>query len=205
LKNFNFCWIEALLLLVQIERAATQELKVYLKDKIQTLKKEAQELSKRVEVSDRLPDEAKAEFYSDWLYSGMRLYAAREDMKTIFDIAEALGKEPESLEKAFQFLKSNGLITEKSGELEIGIRSTHLGSDSPFINNHRRNWRLLGIEKSLTKKPENLFYSGPMVLNHKDAAMIREKIIKFIAEITQDVQNSTCEQTACLNIDWFHF
>jgi uncharacterized protein (TIGR02147 family) len=204
--NLNTKETEAFLVMIQIARASTQDLKDYYLQKFNDLKKETQELSKRLDINQPLSNEARAQFYSDWTYSGLRLYCAREDMETFDDIIKAIGLKKQNLQVVLNFLLDNGLVKyQEDGRLTIGMLSTHLESNSPYINNLRRNWRLLALDKTLERNKEDLFYSAPMVISKADIPRIREKLLSFITELTKEISESQCEETACLNIDWFRF
>ena len=194
------------LLLVQRERAGTHALRDYYARKLQELRLSARELKERMRgrVAE-LDEEAKSVFYSDWIYSAIRLYCAIESVGDVREIAGKLQIPLARVNEALRFLKKYGLVAERNGRLEIGTQSTHLGSRSPFINSHRKNWRIKGLESLNDEDEYNLFYSGPMVVAHKDVPRIRKQLVELIANVTKSVADSPCERTQCLNIDWYAF
>lgn len=197
---------EYFLLLVQSARAATPELRKRLNAQIDKIRSRAKEIKERVSKSQTVSDNVQAEFYSDWLYSGTRLKAGIETVQTYNDLLKSLPDiERQRIDNIWKFLREYGFVEESSGNVQIGIQSTHLGSDSPHVNNHRRNWRIKALERLVNKEPSDLFYSGPMVLSAKDRLEFREELVSLIAKFTKRVAASECEQTACLNIDWFGF
>jgi hypothetical protein len=103
------------------------------------------------------------------------------------------------------FLLSTGLCVEEKGRIKLGTTATYVGTDSPFVNSHRRNWRLKAMERFSSTGPGDLFYSSPCSISKTDAEVIRKELAKMIGEISKRVGDSPPEKLACLNIDWFEF
>ena len=76
---------------------------------------------------------------------------------------------------------------------------------SPFVNSHRRNWRLKAIEKFPKPGEQDLFYSGPYSLSEKDYDWLRKELVKLISTVSARVGDSPPEKLACLNLDFFEF
>src|SRR6185437_10940211 len=86
------------------------------------------------------------------------------------------------------FLLQVGLCKRNSeGLFEPGIASTHLDARSRFVNNHRRNWRLKGIEGLNKTDGSEVFYSGPCSLSLRDFAEVKAELIEVIASLTRRV------------------
>lgn len=196
---------EYFLLLVQISRSSTHEFTSYLKKKQDELRKSADDLKQRVPQKVEISEEARGIFYSDWEYSAIRLKSALNEHHHSESISKSLGIPLERTLKIMSFLKRHGFVIEEEGKLSPGILSTHLASDSPFINNHRRNWRVKSFEVMSKNESANLFYSGPMTLSEKAYVKTRSHLVDFIAKLSKEIQETDDEKTACLNIDWFQF
>lgn len=204
---FNEIETEYFFTLVEIERAKGIKLKKFLQKKLIVLRNKGRDLKKRVRSHEEMSEEALAKFYSDWIYSGVRVLSAIPEFKTDREIADyyqlSLGK----VRGVLEFLKEYQLVVEEKGELKIGIGSTHLTSNSPFINNHRRNWRLKGIEKLKEIEDDDLFYAGPMAISESGKLWLREELLKLIKRFTNYISEEPGdpEVTVCLNIDLFRF
>jgi len=190
------------LLLVQKERAGTHDLKQVYKKQLQTLSSAAQNLKNRVK-HQKLTDEDRATFYSQWYYSAIRLGISIPHLNTISEISEHLDLERSLVARVVEFLLKNKLIIEKNGQLEMGPQVTHIGHDSPFVNRHHSNWRLRGLQAMERIVDDNLYYTGPMALSQAAASQIRKLLVELVEKSTKIAAPSDSETLRCLNIDWF--
>ncbi|MBX3018873.1 MAG: TIGR02147 family protein [Bdellovibrionaceae bacterium] len=191
------------ILLVEKARAGTKDLRQYFERKIEGVRQERKDLSKRVKDKIVLDDVAKARFYSNWYYSAVRMASSVPGLQDYDGIAKRLGLPPELVGDVAAFLLEQGLCVRDAQGLRMGPSSTMLSADSPFINNHRRNWRLKALENLQRVGPDDLFYSGLVSLSEKDVARFKEKFMALIQEFVRGIQDSPSETLACLNLDWF--
>jgi hypothetical protein len=94
---------------------------------------------------------------------------------------------------------------EEQGKIRMGSKWTHVDSQSPFVNGHRRNWRTKAQEKFTENGPRDLFYASPTSLSKKDAEEFRKQLLELIRDYSKRVETSPEEVLMCLNIDWFEF
>ena len=73
--------------LVELSRACHFKLKNMIQKKLVELKKKSENLKDRLTIKAELNDNAKAMFYSQWYYSGIRLATSVKDLKTADQIA----------------------------------------------------------------------------------------------------------------------
>lgn len=191
--------------LILIARAGSKDLQDYFRSDLKKLKAESANIKTRVVEHQEVSDEAKALFYSNWYYSGIRNLSAIPGYDHIDPISEYFGLSRALVKQVVDFLLQAGLITEVNGKLKPGTLSTHLDAKSPLINGHRRNWRMKALEKLDEVQEPHLFYSSPMSLSKEDKFKIREELVATISKISKRVEKSPEEELACLNIDWFGF
>jgi uncharacterized protein (TIGR02147 family) len=194
---------EYFLTLVQYHQAGTHSFKQHLKKKVDKMKSTSSEVKARVSKDIHLSNEAKAEFYSHWHYSVIRLITDIPGHKTSRDISKALEIEIGRVQEVLDFLVKNRLCAYEGGEYKMAIQSTHLESSSPWIYSRQIQWRQKGIQKMERERKENLYYTGPMVISKDDRMWIKEKLIETIRDITEKARMSPSENLMCLNIDWF--
>lgn len=192
------------LLLVQKERAGTFDLRQHLQEKLDLLKTEAQNLSKRVTFQKHLSSEDQTIFYSHWLYSAVHLYCSisadgvtLEDIETRFNIKRGRAAE------ITQFLLRVGLCLEKKGRYLIEIQSTYLEFGSPYLVQHHSNWRLRAINKATTLTQFEMMFSGQVSISKENFQILREKLAQFLSDASEVAKHSASEDLAVLNIDWF--
>ncbi|MGZ3724004.1 MAG: TIGR02147 family protein [Bdellovibrionales bacterium] len=191
------------LLLVQLDRAGTPVLRRALTRQIETVQRQARELSNRLVAKGKLTEEHRAVFYSDWIYSAVRQLTAIDGFQSVDKIAAHLNFSKKRIKEAVEFLLSVGLCKEESGRLRIGPASTHVESSSAWVRLHHLNWRNKSIEALNQNGPAQLHYTAPMTLSRADAEQIREMIAKFLESVDRVIEPSPSESLHCLNIDWF--
>lgn len=194
---------EFLLLLVQRERAGGAALREALGRQIRQRREAAKQLVARLKSDVKLKEEERAVFYSDWVFSAVRQLSAIPGFDSTEKIADYLGLSRARVKEVVDFLLATGLCVERSGRLAVGPQSTHLEASSPWVRVHHGNWRQKAMERVNDGKPSQLHYSAPMTLSARDAARLREMIVKFLESVDKLVEPSPSEELHCLNIDWF--
>lgn len=193
------------LLLLEYARAGSHGYQKRLKRRVDLARAAALKLSERVEQDRKLTDTESAIFFSSWAYAGIFHLVATNPKLTIDQLAERLKMPRHSVAKCMDFLIESGILVSKGGSLEVGMKSAHIGADSPFVVQHHQNWRVQAFNKMTFAGSEELFYTAPMSLSHETAAVIRSELISQIDRIVKLVGPSPSETVRCLNIDWFGY
>lgn len=196
---------EYFLLLVQLEKAGTTHLKDYLKQKLTDIKSQAQELKNRVITDRKLTEEERTTFYSNWIYSAIRLYCSLDQGKTLEEICDKFHLTRLRAQEALNFLVNTGLCEEKKGVYRMGTQSTFVEQSSPHYLKHLTNWRLKAVAAAEEGQATNFLITAPMSLSQKDFEYIRESLMQTVKEVVARVKDSKEETTACMNIDFFKF
>lgn len=201
--NLNNLETDFFLLLVQIDRAGTSDLKKHLQAKLKETESKANQLVNRVKHDAQLTPEQQATFYSDWLYSACRLSTLLPKMQTLDQLADYLGVSKARLKEVTDFLVESGMLKLEGGRFAVGPLATHLDGKSPWIKSHHTNWRQKALERLSFPNESSLHYSAPMTLSRVDMKKIKELLIKSINEVDEILEPSPSETLVCLNIDWF--
>ena len=190
-------------LLVLEARAGTASLRTSLKRKIEKSRKQANKIPSRLDVKSEIPPEAKTIFYSSWIYSAIKNLLALRKFESVDSIADSLGISKEVAESAIQFMLDHGICRRDGSLLVPGNSRTHIGPDSPLLNQHLRNWRNLALHNMNQAADGEIYFSFPMNLSKKDVDKIREELLKVIERVNGIVGPSPSETVQCLNIDFF--
>lgn len=201
--NLNNLETDYFLLLVQIDRAGTSDLKKHLQAKLIEIESKANQLVNRVKHDARLTSEQQATFYSDWLYSACRLSTLLPNMQTLDQLSAYLRVSKVRLKDVTDFLVDAGMLKLEGGRFEIGPLATHLDGRSPWIKSHHTNWRQKALERLSFPDEASLHYSAPMTLSLEDMKKVKEILIKSINDVDEVLEPSPSETLVCLNIDWF--
>jgi uncharacterized protein (TIGR02147 family) len=193
------------LVMLEIDRAGSHKLKQRLNKKKETLLKASNEISSRIQKDRELTEDQKSIYYSSWLYTGLRNLSACSNTQTLRKISEHLAIPVEVLQPIVDFLIENDLCKLEKGELTYNAKSIHLGSASPYVNQHHKNWRNKAFEKMDLRKEQDLFFTGPMSLSKEACEEIRKLLPTFIQQVMKVAGPSDSEVVSCLNIDWFEW
>jgi uncharacterized protein (TIGR02147 family) len=193
------------LLLVECARAGSVKLQKKLMIKIKEEQHKQQQLVNKLPKDLVLSDQVKSVYYSSWVYTGLRNYIATNSLKSYEELSKKLGISESRLNKTIQFLLEYHLLIQEGSKLKIGPQKTHLDSQSPWVIQHHKNWRIKAIDAMQEFDEKNLFYTAPMSLSLEVAQKIRQQLPEFIKQIIDEVGPSESEVVRCLNIDWFEY
>jgi uncharacterized protein (TIGR02147 family) len=196
---------EYFLALVDFERAGSEKLKSRVRKQLTVIKTQSLKLANRLPSETRLSEEARAIFYSNWQYSGIRLLTSIEGYNNVDEIAAYFRISKARAGKIVEFLVQTGLCISADGKLKMGPRQTHLEADSPLVQRHHSNWRLKAMQRYENLTDEELCYTGPMSISAEDFSKIREMLVQLVQGTTKIATTSKEEGLACLNIDWFRY
>ena len=193
--------LDYFVLLTEKERAGTVEAQEYFDEKLQRLKKDSRNIADSVTKDKTLSEEEKAEFYSSWIYSAIRLYCSIGSGKTLFQISEHFGITKEACSTILHFLVQSGLCAQKGDKYLMGAQKTHVDKKSAHVRRHWLNWHIQALSRLETVDESELIYSAPFSISKKDFESLQEELTAFIADFVKKVQKTEPQQVAFLNID----
>lgn len=193
------------LTLVEIDRAGSTKLQNRLRKKLRLLKEQSVKVSRRVKKDTELSEQALSIYYSSWMYTGIRNFASIGEGKTQQEVMSRFGLSPQQVQQVVQFCLDHGLLVQQQNRYSFGAKNTHVGNDSPWVNNHHRNWRNQAIQQMEKRREQDLFYTCPMSLSQEAATEIRALLPEFIQQVLKIVGPSPSEKVMCWNMDWFEY
>jgi uncharacterized protein (TIGR02147 family) len=190
--------------LIQYARAGNQRYKSAVREKIEELRAEANQLSKRVEHEKVLSDQQRTVMYSSWVYSAVLLFASTSEKgKTLEEIQARFTLPRPQVVGILNFLESAGLV-EKSGEHYLMVpQMTFLEHGSPHLLKHHTNWRIKALSQIEQISESELMFTSPVSLSRQDFKKLREELAEYIKGFLATVKDSPADELACLNIDFF--
>lgn len=189
--------------LVQLERAGSESLRVFLLEKLQEIKEQSLKLVNRIEPKKILSDHEKSVFYSSAIYSAVHLFCSTENGRSVDDIVTRFDITRAKVIEIVRFLSETGLIIEESEKFRMTTQSTHVAQGSVYLLRHHANWRLQAIQASEDLTDTELMFTGQVSLSKADFEILREEIAKFIKVFLNRVHASPADEIANINIDWF--
>lgn len=193
----------AFVMMVQKDKITDVQGKKFFDEQIQKLKIQNKTVKERLENMEELSEEAKAQYYSSWIYGAIHILCAFSDIETAEDVTRALGLERQTVVDSIQFLLGQGLLQTKNRKLSIGKRQIHLGHDSKYISSHHINWRLKTIEKLSAQNHRGTHFSSLIGISKKDADAVQEILLKAVSDINEVVKKSGEEAPYVINLDFF--
>ena len=194
---------DCLLLLLQKERAGTEDLRDYFQTKLNDLIERRLTIKNRIQAQEGLSPADQTVFYSKWYYGAIHVLLSITTLQTKAALAEHLRLPLATISDALEFLESRGLAVQKSGRFEIGPRHMHLSKDSPHIVKHHTNWRTRAVTSLDAPKPGDMHYSVAMTLSKDDAIKLKAALLKVIDENLELAASSEPETAFAYAIDLF--
>lgn len=191
------------LLLVELTRAGTNDLKKRFQIEIEKILHQRLIFKDRVDIKKSLEPVDQATYYSSWYYAAIHVAVSVPTLRTRDAIIAYFGLTIETANEALTFLTSVGLL-EKHGDQYIqGVARLFLGKDSPMIKKHHTNWRLQAMHALDLGIDKNLHFSTVVSLSKSDLLAIKEKLVKAIEETRAIIKDSKEEKVCCFNLDFF--
>lgn len=201
--QFKDLEVEYFVLLVQLDRAGTDRLRQHLSGKLEAVRAQANNIKSRLPPKTELPEQVKAQFYSQWYYSAVRLATSIEGLNAPELIAARLGLDRKTVLTVLEFLLSQHLVVETNGKYGIGPLSTHLGSGEILASRQHTNWRLKAIEKLNRDAQTDLHFTSPVSISVGDIEVVRKLLLRTLDQIFEIVDPSPAEELACICLDWY--
>lgn len=196
---------ETFLCLLSIARAGNNSLRSVLRKRLSGLHEKSQNLKERIPAKGELDESAKAVFYSEWYYSGLRNLSGLGTFHSADAFAKRLGLPVSTAQRVLDFLLSSRLCIEQEGQITFGPQSTHLEKNSMFIQRHHANWRLRAIELMNNKNADDLNFTSPLSISEQDFHVVKHLLQDAIEKCFSIIDPSPSETVAFLNVDWMKY
>ncbi len=197
------------LLLVQMERAGSAELKIYFRKQIDALQEEQLNrqrlnIQKQIKSSETLNLEQQTQYYSAWYYAAIHILCGIPALQNKEALSRALNLSLQKVSDVCDFLMSVGLIKSNTkGGLQPGRQTIHLERDSYLISKHHNNWRLQAMKALDNQHDENIHYSVVFNISKADGKIIKQSIVDYIENLMKNVWSSKDEEFFAFNLDFF--
>ncbi len=195
--------VDYLIVLVELARAGTQDLRDYKKRQLQNLKKKFSDLRGKIQNSKELDEFTQRKYYSRWEYGAIRLLSHSEKYRSLEAVSKRLGLSYSLTEDLVHFLIQNGLLEkDEQGFLKATGISTFVGKESPHRVSHLRNWLQQAIRQQEMKGSLDISLTAPVMISLEDAEILKNRILDFIQAFTKTAEKSPSEELFCLNLSW---
>ncbi|MGE4130415.1 MAG: TIGR02147 family protein [Bdellovibrionales bacterium] len=197
---------EYFIFMVGFSRAESKDLKAFYENKMDKIRLEARKLKSNVVGKEFLSEAEKGVFYSNWYYAAVSCLVSIKGNQTLDAISNYFSELPKAkIVEITSFLVASGICNQEGGYILPGVTSSFVSEPSPYLNNHRRNWRLKAVEAFSEHNPESIHTSFPVSVSKKDSEIFRKELHAFVKSFSERIAPSPEEKLMCLNIDWFEF
>lgn len=197
---------EYFMVILQLAKAGTTELRAFFEKKRKQLHDRSTQLAERLPSERKLTDSEKAIFYSNWFYSAIRLSCSLPEAQNVDTLSQRFSIPRDKASEALDFLLATGLcVRGAGGAIRMGPKSTHLEARSPLVSRLHSNWRIKAMERHPALSADELAFTSPMSIEAKDVAAIREVLLQMIEKAAAHADTDQADALYCLNVDWFRF
>jgi len=191
------------MLLCQLEKAGSTDLKEYYQSQIQKIQNERKEIKNRIKVTQELCEVDYITYYSQWYYAAIHVLVSITKFQTKESISKRLNINLETTSQALKFLTEKGIIIDNFGKYNISQLRIHLDRKSPLINKHHTNWKIEALKSLEKSNPQDMHYSSVIALSKKDAEKIKEVMLKSLEDIEIILRPSPEEEIYGVSMDFF--
>ncbi len=189
--------------LALLEKSSNHKFKKYVREKVDGIKKESQNISRRIQNEKKMDELEQSKFYSTWLYSAIWLKCSIGKGLSFNELLNEFSIQPETLTNIIEFLLQSGLLKSIDGKFQMGPTTVFVGKDSPMLIRHHMNWRMKSLERASALDKTDLMFTAPLTCSHKDFEKIKTKITQLIQEVSATAQASESETLVYFGVDCF--
>ncbi len=194
---------EFFLLLVQMARAGSKDLREHFKTKIDEILTRRREIRERIAIQAKLSEMDQLLYYSSWHYTAVHMCLRVPALQTASAMAQYLGLPVEQISRVLEFFIKTGLAEQQGNHFIAGPTRIHIGSDSPFVSKHHTNWRMQAIAALDRVGGGDLHYSLVMSISKDAAEKIREILLSAVQAAEPVIRDAKDEGVFTLAMDLF--
>lgn len=194
---------EYFILLLLKERAGVPKLKKRFEGRIQKMRDERLNISRRLNAENAISKEDRERFYSSAVYGATHVLSSLPQYRDVLSLSEALNLPKVRVAEIVEFLLRIGVLIRENDQLLPGPRHVHLGNDSEMILKHHTNWRMHCISNLQFLDKEDLHYSAGLSISHDGAFRVKEAILETLKKTVKIVGESKVETGYVLNFDFY--
>lgn len=195
--------LQFFLLLFHFEKAGSHKLRFYYQEQIHRIRQKRTEVRSHVEADLEIDFTKQMRFFSEWLYiaifTAVQIPELREEKK----LADKLHLSEGIVRKSVEWMIEQGFLKRERNHLSPTSQRIHLAGDSPFIDQHHRNWRNEAVRSLNRKTDSNLHYSGALSMSQADYFRVRELLLQGISNIESILKPSKDEELVGIGLDLF--
>jgi uncharacterized protein (TIGR02147 family) len=203
--NLSNTETEYFLVLVDLARAGGRPLRERLLGRLQQLRTEQEDLSKRLErPSIEATNEGEFTYYSSWIFSAVHILTSIPQFQTAKAIAAKLNIPEDQANMVLSFLKKMNLVEEvSSSQWKHSSASRHVGRGSPLVSLHHNNWRQRAVLAAQLNSDQGVHFTSITAMTTSAFEQIKMRFLENIEHCNRIAGPSECERLVCFEMDLF--
>ncbi len=194
---------EYFLLLLDLARASRPSLKKFIEKKLTQIRRDHENLSKRLERTPLEMGEKERTYYSAWFWGAVHILTSIPEFQTSRAIAERLSMPLIMVREVLTQLEKFGLVRKDKDRYIHASGSLHINKTSPLVSMHHSNWRMRAIQMSQMPNQENIHYTVVQSMDPKAFQHIKDRILELIDEAAAIADPAPSEEAFCMTCDFF--
>lgn len=192
------------LLLVDYERASSQDLKKLLLSKIKSIQKNSLDIGNILERPKLEDQEALVKFYSSWIYSYIHILTSIPEFQSTDSISKKINLPIETTLRLLSDLENMQLVTRDNAAWKHSGKQLHIDAKSTLVGNHHNNWRQQALlDAQLNNSLETVHFSGVYSISKSDYSKIKSQLLECLKNINDSALSSGTEEVIVFCCDLF--
>ncbi len=191
------------LLLIEIEKDPSPSYKEHLFKSLQQLKREEENLQKKLQRPAFQPETIQSTYYSSWHRSAIHVLSSIPKYQTLSSISEHLGISQLLTEKVLEELVAMGFVGREGARFFWQSGDIHVPEHSPLAALHHQHWRMKAIEDAQVKPDTSIHFTSLYSLSRNDLEELKFQLLEVIKSYNTKARTSKEEVLVCFNTDFF--
>ncbi len=193
-----------MLLLLRYEKAATEKLRKYLKQKLFKAKRAENNLSQRVSADQVLYSEKDlSQYFSSWIPSAIHLITSSKEFQTPEKISARLHIPLKETKEILNFLLKINWVQKKGNDYTYSGGNIHLAKDYPLQPAMQITRRHPAFNSIAIISPQSVHYSTLFTIDTKSYELLQKQVSKFVQQSSKVVTGGGSDELCCICLDLF--
>jgi hypothetical protein len=188
---------------VEFERASERAYQGHLKSKLESLRKDYENLEARLNKGSFDPSGDQSLYFSSWAWSAVHFLTSIPKYQMSAKIAARLGLPEDYVIYILQSLAKNGYVTQNRSAWKYNSGQFHLPKNSPFVVFYHNNWRAKAVIDAQNPASDGIHFTNVFTLSESDYQKIKDLILQVITEANTIGAPSNPEEAVAFTCDFF--